>query len=530
MSVRCGVADSRRRGVVVRDRRTTTVGNIPRTASRPSPVATAAVVLAVLVLTAACAAPSDPGASPQTSTSVDADEPTSTTESTAESRTEPDPDPDADDSGDGDGELTTQAVRELLADLDGQLAIGNGPVVAVARPDGQRYIELDGGQTNLASQPTWSTDGSKLIWSSVSPLTQEARVQLFDPDGVADGEPLSTNVPGPPVFYFQWRSDGSETLYLRNSTRRQTVEAGVLTPGGPARWIADGDPFFVAWAPTEPVIAGHVSEERVALFDPAGAAAFGAVDEDESAAAPDPDLDDPVAGDDLVEGGGFSSPAWLDDQTLLAVVSGSLSTVDVATGSVEPLLAVDGPIRFVLSPDRLRVALQTIPDADDDDVLEVATSPAQGEQADRRSLVVVDLEDREVEVVTDRPVVAWEWSPDSAKLAWLELDGPVTRRRGRWRFWSADGPVVGDVRSPGLELSIKEVVNYLPFFAQYSFSLRRWAPDSSAFALVGSVNGRNGVWIHLVDVPAAPVLVAPGDVVSWGFGPTPSPDAGRSPA
>ncbi len=521
------------------ERRTTTVEIIPRTVPHPARVATAAVILALCVLAAACSSPTDPVVSSESSGSADSEELSpSTTDSTTgpERESETDSDDDAvreegDGEGDGDetdGALTTGAVRELLTELDGQLAIGNGPVVAVARPDGQRYVELDGGQTNLASQPTWSTDGTKLIWSSVSPLTQQARVQLFDPDGVADGEPLATNVPGPPVFYFQWRNDGSEALYLRNSTRRQTVEAGVLTPGGPARWMADGDPFFVAWAPTEAVIAAHVAEERVALFDPAGAAAFGIVDEDESASTPDRGLDDPVAGDDLVEGGGFSSPAWLDDQTLLAVVSGSLSTVDIETGSVEPLLAVDGPIRFVLSPDRSRVALQTVADPNSDDVLEVTLDQVQ-EDADDRALVVVDIDDQNFEVVTDRPVAAWEWSPDSTKLAWLELVGPIARRGGRWRFWSADGPVIGDVRSPRVQLSIKEVVNYLPFFAQYSFSLHRWAPDSSAFALVGSVNGRSGVWVHLVDVPAAPVLVAPGDVVSWGFGPTPSPDAGRSP-
>ncbi|MDH4276719.1 MAG: hypothetical protein OEW83_01410 [Acidimicrobiia bacterium] len=524
------------------DRRTTTVEDIPRSAPRSSRTTLAAALLALSVFAAACSSATYPG---ESSESAGTDEsPPSSTETTIGSGAEGDSDSDADaeadaeqdgssdgedERSDTDGALDVESVREILADVQGQLAIGNGPVVAVARPDGQRYIDLDGGRTNLASQPTWSADGTKLIWSSVSALAQEARVQVFDEEGVADGDPLATNVPGPPVFYFQWRNDGGEVLYLRTSTRRPTVEAGVLTPGGPARWLADGDPFFVAWAPNDPVIAAHVAEERVALFDPAGAAAFGTVDDEGPGSVPAPGSGDPVAGDDLVGGGGFSSPAWLDDRTLVAVVSGSISTIDVQSGSVEPLVAVDGPVHFVLSPDRSRIALQGVVDPNEDDVLEVGLVPAQDDAADG-SLIVIDVADRRVEVVADRPVVAWEWSPDSTKLAWLELDGPISRRRGRWRFWSADGPVVGDARSPTVQLSIKEVVNYLPFFAQYSFSLHRWSPDSSAFALVGSIGGRDGVWIHLVDVPAAPVLVAPGDVVSWGFGPTPSPDAGRSPA
>ena len=497
------------------------------------------LLVALSVVAAACSPAVEPEESGQPEEST-----TSSATSTTESEADPDPSegqsgPDDDDlQGEGgDGALTPEAVQELLAELDGQLAIGNGPLVAVARPDGRRYVELDGGQTNLASQPTWSVAGDQLVWSSVSALAQQARVQTFDEEGVADGEPLVTSIPGQPVFYFQWRTDGDEILYLRNSGRRSSVEAGVLTPGGPARWLSDGNPFFVAWAPTEPIVAAHVGEERVALFDPAGAAPFGVpvdegdeTDEGDEGTATVPEPDDEVVGRDLADGGGFSSPAWLDDRTVLAVVAAELSAIDIVTGEVDPLIDVGGPIRFVLSPDRSKVAFQVAVDlAAEDDVLEVGWTPAQNRDPDP-ALVVVDIEDGDVEVVTERPVVAWEWSPDSSKLAWLEIDGAIAQRRGRWRFWSADGPVVGDTRSPTLQLSIKEVVNYLPFFAQYSFSLQRWSPDSSAFALVGSVNGRNGVWIHLVDVPAAPTLVAPGDVVSWGFGPTPSPDAGLSPA
>ena len=489
------------------------------------------------MLVAACSLDgeaSDPAASPDrettgsTASSTTAPEPESEDESPS---SEPDDEQQGESGGGGDGEFGPEAVRDVLSELDGQLAIGNGPVVAVARPDGQRYIELDGGRTNLTSQPTWSPDGTMLIWSSISGVAQEARVQRFDDEGVADGDPLSTNLPGHPAFYFQWSHDAGEVLYLRNSTRRQTVEAGVLVPGGPARRMADGDPFFVAWAPAEPVIAAHVGDERVAIFDPSGAAEFGVPgEESEPEAEPDPGLGDPVVGDDVIDGGGFSAPAWLDDETLVAVVSEVLSAVDVESGVTQPLTSVDGPIQFVLSPDRSRIAFQvTTAVVDDGGILEVGATPIQ-EEVDSLSLVVLNVEDRSVEVVTDRQVLAWEWSPDSTKLAWLELDGPVNRRLARWRFWSANGAVGGDTRSPTLQLSVKEMVNYLPFFAQYSFSLRRWSPDSSAFAMVGSIRGRSGVWIHLVDVPADPVLVVPGDIVSWGSGPTPAPDAGRSPA
>ncbi len=336
-------------GVVAPNRHPTTVGVIPR-----NPFRSAGVAIVVLSMAAAaCSLTSDPVGG-ESSTDPGRSVP-STTEDNRSTEESPDAggddesgagdnddqSGDADSGGDvdpgaGDGELSPDAVRTLLSELDGQLAIGNGPVVAVARPDGRRFVELDGGRTNLAGQPTWSGDGTKLIWSSVSPLSQQARVQRFDAEGVADGDPLTTNVPGPPIFYFQWRADGGEVVYLRNSTRRPTVEAGVLAPGGLARWMADADPFFVAWAPTEPVIAAHIADERLAVFDPMGAAEFGAIDEESPDSGPAAGGEDPVAGDDLVGGGGFSAPAWLDDTTLVAVVAGALSTIDIESGRSRP--------------------------------------------------------------------------------------------------------------------------------------------------------------------------------------------------
>ncbi len=436
--------------------------------------------------------------------------------------------PDDQEGADRDG-ADQDRTDELLADLEGQLAVGDGPLVAVVRPDGQRYVEIDGGRTNLTSQPTWSTDGLALIWSSVSALGHEARVQRFDQDGVADGEPEISDVPGPPIFYFQWSNDGQTVLYLRNSTRLRGVEAGVLSPGGPARWMADGEPFFVAWAPDDADIAAHVGDERLALFDPAGAAPLAGGDaEDGNGNGTGQPPENPVPGQDLVGGGGFSSPAWLDDSTVLAVVSDNLAAIDVDNGRAEPLIALDGPIRFVVSPDRTKVAFQLASDLADDSVLEVSTS--RSIQSQGRSLIVFDVATRGVEIVTERAAVAWEWSPDSSKLAWLELEGPISRQAGRWRFWSNSGPVPGDIGSPMLRLSRKELVNYLPFFAQYTHSIRRWSPDSSAFAMVGGFQDRFGVWIQPVDVAAEPVWVAPGDFVTWGYGPTPDPAAGRSPA
>jgi len=498
-----------------------------RTVSNPRLRALGIPVLAIVLAGAACSTATPDDAGPSTGPA-----PTSTTELRQD---ESDEDETDDQDSLPEGWLKAEEVLAVVSELDGQLAIGNGPTVAVARPDGLAHLELDGGQTNLASQPTWSTDGSRLIWSSDSAQAHEARVQAFTEDGEVDGPWLVSNVPGQPIFYFQWSSDDSTIAYLRNSVRPSLVEAGVVGPGQAARWVADDAPFFFSWAPDSGVFAGHVGDERLAIFDPGEALEFGLDQESSEESLRSRPSEDPVAGDDLATGGGFSSPAWLDSKTVLAVVDGQLSRVNATDGLVSSLLKVNGPIRFVLSPDRTKVALQLAPGSASDDVLEAAL-PSGGQRSVQtdvgdQELIVLDIETGRTTAVTDQNVVlAWEWSPDSSKLAWLETGGSVPNRRARWRFWSGDQPVGGDVSSPIIQLSIKELVNYLPFFAQYTHSISRWSPDSSAFALAGSIGGRAGIWIHLVDQVGEPVLVASGDFVSWGSGPTPSPTAGRSPA
>jgi TolB protein len=66
---------------------------------------------------------------------------------------------------------------------------------------------------------------------------------------------------------------------------------------------------------------------------------------------------------------------------------------------------------------------------------------------------------------------------------------------------------------------------YLPFFAQYTQSVTGWAPDSTAFAFAGGIDGVRGVWVQLLDEAVRPHRVALGDFVTWGPG-EPLPAAG----
>jgi TolB protein len=408
--------------------------------------------------------------------------------------------------------LSDDQLTERLSELTGRLAVGLGPELAVARPDGTRFDVIDGSETVLAAQPTWSRDGSQLAWSSVSAERQVVLIQPFDDEGVRSGPPTVSDAAGTPIFYLQWNEADQRLAYIRNSAGGGSVEVGLVEPGRPVVPVGDGAPFYVSWSPAPDRLLAHVNESSIERYEP------GQTTADE---ADEPQFV-PVV--DVV--GGFSAPAWLDDRRALIVDDDRLLALDVAQGSIEPIIDLAGPVRFVLSPDRTRVAYQNLGGSGGP---QVVTNRRQPVQADGPGLVVLDLETMEQVAVSDRLAGAWEWSPDGETLAWLEVQLVGQRPAGRWNFWSGDEPPPTQL-SEWFLFTRKYGQSYLPFFAQYAQSVTGWSPDSTAFAFAGAIGSERGVWIQLIDEVVAPRNVTVGDYVTWGPGQPPPPSPGASAA
>jgi len=365
-----------------------------------------------------------------------------------------------------------EADAEVLAQVPGQLAVGAGPIVALVNPDGSSGRVVGGGDGVIATQPTWSTEGTLLAWSEATP--NASAITLFDPasEGV-----LSSPIDGPPAFYLQWNSSDQMIAYLRNDPEGEGIEAGSVRPGDVAEVYDRGAPHFFAWAPERDFWVSFADESRLALVS---------IEEVIG-------LDNPTRA--------FTTPQWIDDDRFVYASPDGLAVFDL-TGATQQLFPVaPGELLFTVNPTGTHIAY---------------VEPPTEEQPP--GLRIVEVATGDVTAVTDEQVVMWEWSPDGTRVVWTGLDRADAADLAQLHVWSVESSSEISV-TPSFRPSQLTIASYMPFFTQYSVSHTTWAPDSSAFVFAGSILGDSGIWIHAMPtderggVEAARIAV--GDVAFW---------------
>jgi TolB protein len=367
--------------------------------------------------------------------------------------------------------------RILLQSTDGNLYI--------ASPDGQERFALtdDASRRRLYGQPTWSPDGERIAWNELARDGTSLLTSRYD-----GSERTALDVPFLP-FYIFWSPTGQHLAYLSNwrvvdepSIALRLVD--VSEKDESIRTLASGQPFYFSWSPDGSRLLAHIDNERVEVYDvtAAGGGAQSLV----------------------ISGGAFSAPQWSTngEQLVYAIADDQAQHLLVTDVAGQPLKAVtdyEGRVSFLLSPDDRQLAY-------------VATD-AEVEASTLGPLYVVDLETQRTRELSDRPVLAFYWSPDGRKLAFLALDTVNGRIGLRWNVW--DGQATR--RYAGFFPSQELLQNYLPFFDQYAQSHRIWAPSSDAFVFAGTLeNGESGIWVQEVgDDAASPVSIGPGVLATW---------------
>jgi TolB protein len=368
--------------------------------------------------------------------------------------------------------------RLLIQDSDGN--------IFTTRPDGSERVPLttDANSQHQYSQPTWSPTGNKIAWSELDIRSGELKSSLM----VSQFNGLTRNhfdLPFAP-FYLQWSPDESRLAYLSNwlnlDQSTATIALRLINLSAVTNTIstlAQGEPLYLVWSPDSDRILIHIDNDRLEFWDTAGRGS---------------PLNQTFAA--------FPTPQWSSDGSRLLYAVGAqgaqtLILADAEGNQLQEITDYDQSIAFSLSPDDKRVAY--------------AVTPSNINIAAFGPLYVVDLASNQTREVAAQPVMAFFWSPDGSKLAYLFTDDSGPEVRLRWSVW--DGKENKDFAS--IVPSRLFMEGYLQFFDQYARGMNIWSPDSTAFAYaaVDDQLGSN-IWVQRLDAPE-PENVSPGVYVAW---------------
>jgi TolB protein len=254
----------------------------------------------------------------------------------------------------------------------------------------------------------------------------------------------------------------------------------VAEAGNSVQTLAEGQPFYFSWAPDGEEMVTHIGNERVELQSRGGSTELLAF-----------------------TGGYFPAPQWMpgSDSVVFATTDSGIQRLvvtDLDGNELTELTDFPDRISFSASPDGSRLAY----------VVTDRNAPS----SHLGPLYVVDTQTRQTREIADRPVLAFFWSPDSQKLAYLALDVANGLLASRWFVW--DGKTTtGYAR---FFPSLVFLQNHLAFFDQYAQSHRIWSPDSTAFVYAGIAPTReSGIWVQELGAGVAPRRVAQGVYAAW---------------
>jgi TolB protein len=355
-------------------------------------------------------------------------------------------------------------------------AYEDAPELLVQRANGQLIlVDASGRHRSLAAGPESMTrilahaapapDGRSVAY--VETLHGEDAVRSSLVVQGINGEPrvLFSSLKNRP-FYLYWAPDSARLAFLTSDGRGMMLRV-VNVDGAPnVREIMPGQPSYFSWAP----------DGKRLLLHTGGGAPIGTIS-----------LWD---GTDLqprtweVQPSIFQAPDWLaDGQTaLVAITDGAnaaLASLDDEGRVVRRLALARSGILFATAPSRTSVAYMA-----------VGTRGAG-------HLRLVDASGSGDREVVGAPVLAFWWSPDSSKLAFLTTRPRGTDRSVGWLrqeqpvlHWNVLDVATGQSRTLARFEPSAAFLNLLPFFDQYAQSMRLW--DRAGRRLVYA--DRGGVW------------------------------------
>ena len=382
--------------------------------------------------------------------------------------------------------------------------VGTEGDLFTVRADGsdRRRLTRTGGDEDVPTRsvhfwPSWSPDGRQIA-AARTDVEERALVgaglYAFAAAGGAQRQLYAEDGTFP--IYWSWAPDSRALALL------STQGSGVVLHHAPAdrasrdasspRQLLAAYPLYFAWSPEATTLVAHVGG------DGSGGRATGLYE------VP---IDGGESGEFNIGLGPsqYRAPAVSRDGRTV-VVAGS-STVNLGADVVvalqadvaEPrrLIETDGPAAFVLSPRGDRVAVSRF-------------YPGSGRA---EGVDVVDIASGRAERWVASELLAFYWSPDGQRLAWLEVE----RAEGQLAWYVAEGP--GQARRLTGFVPTDQLEATLGFFDQYAQSHAPWSADSRYITFAGWLGRPDGtaaqVWVVPADAKSAPRPVAEGLFATW---------------
>lgn len=367
------------------------------------------------------------------------------------------------------------------------LVTGPGGAVKVISPDGTEIRELRAstGSGRPSLQPTWAPVAPqgrhRVAWTE---LAEDGTFRIAVAD-VSDGNTMRFECPVAP-FYYYWSPDAALLGFLGQSAFSPLQMGVVDLRQDTVELLGEGQPFYFDWRPDSKALVAHVGDVLSLVTRDGGAWT--------SEVLP-------------VTPGLFQSPAWISADRILVTTPISAGGIDVGMGmpgaqsdlSGQRLVVSDLGGRSSSTLAELGGAASFEPDPDG---LRVAFTDFAG------PLRVLDIAGGEPVVVSDGRVAAFQWSPDGSRLLFMEVDGQAQKLAPK--VWDGRHTVTFRSFVPTRVF----LLQYLPFWDQYTRSLTLWAPSGESFTYPAATAGGDRIMVQpLAD--ADPTEVSRGAFASW---------------
>jgi Tol biopolymer transport system component len=369
-------------------------------------------------------------------------------------------------------------------------------------PDGSDRLDLAHAGRVPTAAVIWSRDGQRLIF--VASELQQSRLNSARPDGQAAHTLYETDLLTEP-FYLNGAPDDQHVAFLAPDPLAG-MQLRIAEPdrADSARSGVSGQPSYSSWSPDGKALLLHIGGTSRDAF--VGTYAL-------TAEQPQKIETEPAA---------FQAPGWSptgEAQWLYARQSGANNQLVLGSANETRTLAeFDGGITFGWSPDGQRVA-------------HALNTP---DSFLYEQLTLIDLADSAARVIFKGDLLAFFWSPDGTKLAYLTgvLVEPssIGRAGGRaaparqqrttlqvtWHVFDLETNRTIDLNTFEPTADFLYLIQYFDQFAQ---SVTLWSPDSRSLVYTGQpLIGEQGVYvIDAQDAAAPPRFVGPGDFAIWSW-------------